>query len=81
MGGKEGMLQPEAEMEDVGGHGLGMYEEVSWEEVVEVMRCLKRGIAAGPDRIVNEMLMYGGGRLVEVMLLMMNVVMRVSAVH
>ena len=33
------------------------------------MKCLKRGKAAGPDGIMNEMLMYGGGRLVEVMLL------------
>ena len=38
------------------------------------MNCLKRGNAAGPDGIMNEMLMYGGGQLVEVMLLMMNVV-------
>ena len=29
-------------------------------------------MAAGPDRIMNEMLIYGGGRLVEVMLLIMN---------
>ena len=38
-----------------------MCEEVSWEEVVGVMKCLKRK-AAGPDRIMNKMLMYGGGR-------------------
>ena len=33
----------EAEMEDVGGHELVMCEEVSWEEVMEVMEYLKRG--------------------------------------
>ena len=64
----------EAEMGDVDGHEL--VEEVSWEEGVEVMKCLKRGKATGPDGIMNKMLMYGGGRLVEVMLLVMNVVMK-----
>ena len=43
----------EANMEDVGGHELDMCEEVSWEEVVEVMKCLKRGKAAGPDGIMT----------------------------
>ena len=43
---------------------------------MEVMEWLKRGKAAGPDGIMNEMLMYGGGGLVAVMLLMMNVVMK-----
>ena len=42
-------------MEDVGGHELGMCEEISWEEVVEV----KRGKAAGPDRIMNKILILG----------------------
>ena len=46
----------------------------SWEEV-EVMKCLKRGKDAGPDGM-NEMIMYRGGQLVELMLLMMNVVMK-----
>ena len=41
----------EAEMGDVnvGGPELVMCEEISWEEVVEVMKCLKIGKAAGPD--------------------------------
>ena len=39
MAGKEDI---EAEMGDVGGHELVMCEEVSWEEVVAVMKCLKR---------------------------------------
>ena len=42
---------------------MGMCEEVSWEEVVEVLNCLRRGKAPGPDGILNEMVMYGGGRL------------------
>ncbi len=62
----------EAEMGDVGGHELVMCEEVSWEEVVEVMKCLKRGKAAVPDGIMNEMLCMG---FVEEMLLITNVVM------
>ena len=37
-------------MEDVGGHELDMCEEVSWEEVVEIMKNLKKRKAAGPDR-------------------------------
>ena len=49
----------EAEMGDVGGHESVMCEEVSWKEMVEVMKCLKRRKAAGPDRIMNEKLMYG----------------------
>ena len=59
-----------------GGHELDMCEKVSWEEVVEVMKCLKRGKAAGPGEIMSEMLMYGGDVWWEVMLLLMNVVMK-----
>ncbi len=33
-------------MGDVVGHELVMCEKVSWEEVVEAMKCLKRGKAA-----------------------------------
>ncbi len=44
MAGKE---DTEAEMEYVGGHELVMCEEVSWEEEVEIMKCLKRGKVAG----------------------------------
>ena len=40
-----------------------MCNEVSWEEVVEVLKFLRRGKASGPDGILNEMVMYGGGRL------------------
>ena len=52
----------EAKMGNVGGHELDMCEEVSWEEVVEVKKYLKRGMAAVPDRVMNRMLMYEGGR-------------------
>ena len=38
---------------------MGMYKEVSWEEVVEVLKCLRRGKDPGPDGILNKMVMYG----------------------
>ena len=44
--------------------------------MLEERKCLKRGKAAGPDGIMNEMLIYRGGRLVEVKLLMVNVLMK-----
>ena len=53
-----------------------MCKEVSWEEVVEVLKCLRRGKVPGPDGILNEMVMHGGGRLVEMMLQVMNLVLR-----
>ena len=53
-----------------------MCNEVSWEDVVEVLKCLRRGKAPGLGGILNEMVMYGGGRLVEVMLQVVNLVMR-----
>ena len=43
----------------VGGCELGMRKEVSWKEVVEVLKCLRRGEAPGPERILNEMVMFG----------------------
>ena len=63
-------------MGDVGGYEFGICKEVSWEEVVEVLKCLWRGNAPGPDGILYEMVMYGGGRLVEEMLQLMNLVLR-----
>ena len=64
----------EAEMEDVGGHELVMCEELSLEEVV-VMKCLKRG----KQQVLTELRMRcwcRDGWLVEVVLLMMNVLMK-----
>ena len=43
---------------------------------MEVLNCLKRGKVPGPNGILNEMVIYSGGRLVEVMLQVMNLVMR-----
>ena len=60
----------------MGGCELGMCNEVSWEEVVEVLKCLRRGKTPSPDGIIDDMVMYGSGRLVEVMLLVMNLVLR-----
>ena len=71
-GYSEDDVTPDTEMEDVGGCELGMCNEVSWEEVVEVLKCLRRKKAPGPDRILNELVMYCGGRLVEVMLQVTN---------
>ena len=63
---------PDTEMGDVGGCELGMCDEVSWEEVVEILKCLKRGKAPGTDGILNVMVMYVVGRSVAVMLQVMN---------
>ncbi len=65
---------PDTAMGDVGGYEFGMCKEVSWEVVV--LKCLRRGKAPGPDGIINEIVLYGGGRLVAVMLLVMNLVIR-----
>ena len=42
-----------------------MYQEIGWKEVVRVLKMLKREKAPGPDGILNEMLSYGGSRMVE----------------
>ena len=55
---------------------MGMCKEVIWEEVVEILKCLKRWKTPGPDEILNEKVMYGGGKLVEVILQVMNLVLR-----
>ena len=60
---------PDTEMGDVGGCELRMSKEANWEEVVEVLKCLRIGKALGPDGILN-----GCGRLVEVMPQVMNLV-------
>ena len=63
-------------MEDVGGCELGMCGEVSWEQVVDVLKHLKRGKAPGSGGILNEMVIYGGEWLVEVMQQVMNLVIK-----
>ena len=60
----------------MGGCELGVCNEVSWEEVVEVLKYLRRGKAPGTNGILNESVMYGGERLVEVKLQVMNLVLR-----
>ena len=45
----EDIVEPDTEMGDVGGCELGMCGEVSSEQVVDVLKCLKRGKAPGPD--------------------------------
>ena len=39
-------------------------------------KCMRREKAPGPAGILNDMVMYGGGRLMEVMLQVMNLVWR-----
>ena len=48
---------PDTEM---GGCELSMCNEVSWEEVVGVLKWLRRGKALDPDGILNKMVIYGG---------------------
>ena len=61
----------------MGGHDLDMSGKKLGRNG-EGIGVLDRGKAAGPNGIMTEMLMYGegGGKLVEVMLLMMNMVMK-----
>ena len=47
-GCSEDDLVPDTEMGDVGGCELDMCKEVSWEEVVEVLKYLRSGKAPGP---------------------------------
>ena len=58
---------PDTDIGDGGGwyFSIGICNEVSWEEVLE------RGKAPGPDGILNKMVMYGSGWLVEVINLVM----------
>ena len=42
-----------------------MCEKVTWQEVLGLLRYLQRGKAPGPDGILNEMIVYGGFRLIE----------------
>ena len=53
-----------------------MCQEIGWEKVVRVLKMLKRGKAPGPDGILNEMLIYGGSRMVESLRCMFNVMRR-----
>ena len=62
-----------AEMEDRReGIGLDMCEMVTWQQVLGVVKCLRRGKSPGPDGILNEMMVYGEFRLVETLAQLMN---------
>ena len=54
--------------------GLDMCEKVTWQQVLGVVRCQRRGKAPGPDGILNEMMVhvYGGFRVVETLAQLMN---------
>ena len=43
--------------------------------MLNIVKGLKRGKAPGPDSIINEMLKYGGNRMVEVLCSLVNLVM------
>ena len=65
-----------AEMEDRReGFGLDMCEMVTWQQVLDVVRCLRRGKSPGPDCILNVMMVYGGFRLMETLAQLMNLTM------
>ena len=55
-------------------------EEVSWDEVVEVLNGLRRWLLALIE-FKLEMVMYGCGRLVELMLQVMNLVWSSESCH
>ena len=62
---------PDTEMEDMGGCELGMCKEISRKEMFEVRRVK----APDPDGALIKMVMYGGGRLMKMMLQVMNLVL------
>ena len=51
-------------------------EMVTFDEVVGILKQLKRGKATGPDGIPNEMMMYGGTRMVVTMVQLFNLVVQ-----
>ena len=75
LGKSHNSLGPEQEPELVH-ESSDMCQEIGWEEVVRVLKMLKRGKAPGPDGILNEMLIYGGSRMVESLRCMFNVMRR-----
>ena len=48
-------------------------EKVTWQEVLGLLRYLRRGKAPGPDGILNEMILYGGFRLIESLTQLLNI--------
>ena len=59
---------------ELGGEDNGdMCEKVTWQEVLCLRRYLQRGKAPGPDGILNEMILYGGFRLIESLTQLLNI--------
>ena len=52
-----------------------MMEPVWFQEMFTIVKGLKRGKASGPYSIINEVLKYGGNRMVEVLCSLVNLVM------
>ena len=59
-----------------GGVEIGMCEQIRWGEVVDILKCLKRGKAPGPDGVLNEIMMFGGERIIEVFVDLLNIVLK-----
>ena len=53
-----------------------MCVQIRWGEVVDILKNLKRGKAPGPGGVLNQMMIYGGGRLVEVLVDLLKIVLR-----
>ena len=65
------------EQEDPGGEievetMAGNVDRISMEEILYALRNIERGKAAGPDGIVNEMLMFGGEKMISSMRVLFN---------
>ena len=52
-----------------------MIEPLGFQEMFTIVKGLMKGMDPGPDGIINEMLMYGGNRMVEVLHSLVNLVM------
>ena len=65
------------EQEDPGGEMevetmTGNVDRISKEEILHALRNLERGKAAGPDGILNKMLMFGGEKMISSMRVLFN---------
>ena len=74
--GKEGSQQHSSGERGQEDTEISMCEQIRWEEVVDILKSLNGGKAPGPDRILNEVIMYVSGRMVEVLVDMLNLVLR-----
>ena len=57
-------------MEAMTGHGN--VDRISMEEILYALKNLERGKVAGPDGVLNEMLMFGGEKMMSSMRVLFN---------